>query len=97
MPQHHIAMTEQSCWVIRSTRVAIGGQRIISFYITPDTWSSSPGDATVFREEQAAQKHVELCRSSGTFDWLDGSKEYVDVVPLFGEFIKVVNARAHKD
>lgn len=85
-----IALDEDRLFVIRSVRTKPNGKPIIMYYESPAVWNKSAVFATLFRDYDIGVAHLTMFnqRDQAKNGWADGSKEVLDVVPLYGCLVK---------
>ncbi len=90
-----ITLLAENLYLIRSTRTKTNGEVIVSYYETPSTWNKSPMKATLFQDYENGEGHLTMYRErdAAKLGWADGSKEVLDVVPLYGELMQSPNAK----
>ena len=84
-----ITLLAENLYIIRSTRTKLNGDVIVSYYETPSVWNRSPVKATIFTDYENGEAHLNMYhnRDAAPKGWADGSKEILDVVPLYGELL----------
>ena len=92
---HKITLLAENLYIIRSVRTKPDGVVITSYYETPSTWNTSPVKATIFTDYENGETHLNMYhnRDAAPKGWADGSKEIIDVVPLYGELQQSPNVR----
>lgn len=81
-----VILAEDKTWIIRSTCLSVQGAKTVRYYMTPAVWTSSPAEATIFRDYEAGEAHLAMYneRDKAPRGWADGRTEYLDLVPLVG-------------
>lgn len=89
-----IKLEADKVYIIRSTKTSPKGQVTVRYYETPSIWNTSPAEATIFRDFDVGCAHLNMYheRDAAPNGWADGSKEVLDVVPLYGEILNSPNA-----
>lgn len=86
-----ITLLAENLFVMKSVRTYKGEPDSTLYYMTPAMWARSPMSATIFTDYDAATAHMVMLRTRDLKNVknADGESETLDIVPLYGELIKI--------
>jgi len=95
-----ITLLAENLFIIRTTMTwpndsNKNDKKEVRYYETPSTWNTSPTAATIFQNYEAGEAHLNMYnrRDKAPKGWMDGRKEIIEVVPLYGEILLSPNAK----